>query len=142
MIRPPPTSTLFPYTTLFRSPSFKGPGAKVSLLRGQVLAARGAERGEELLRTGCDRLGELDGRLRREAVDATVNLREVESPGLRRSARRACLREDDEDASALRLLNEVVRDPAALGHHSVNDRAPERRERDAADGLRLRRHCY
>src|SRR2546427_7867492 len=30
MIRPPPRSTLFPYTTLFRSPVFRGIGAVIS----------------------------------------------------------------------------------------------------------------
>src|SRR5256886_16610949 len=31
MFRPPPRSTLFPYTTLFRSPSLPGPGAAAEL---------------------------------------------------------------------------------------------------------------
>src|SRR2546428_10330875 len=41
MIRRPPRSTLFPYTTLFRSEAFLGPAVALSLIRelGPVLAA-------------------------------------------------------------------------------------------------------
>src|SRR2546427_8508782 len=47
MIRRPPRSTLFPYTTLFRSPSPApaGPGADAARAgRARLLAARGAGR--------------------------------------------------------------------------------------------------
>src|SRR5438034_7568962 len=42
MIRPPPRSTLFPYTTLFRSP--RAGDAEPARARGHVSAARGAAR--------------------------------------------------------------------------------------------------
>src|SRR5438270_1412220 len=35
LIRRPPTSTLFPYTTLFRSPSPRHPGLRAGARRGQ-----------------------------------------------------------------------------------------------------------
>src|SRR2546422_3481681 len=37
MIRRPPRSTLFPYTTLFRSPSTKGPRAVIGPMPGAAL---------------------------------------------------------------------------------------------------------
>src|SRR2546427_6187500 len=39
MIRRPPRSTLFPYTTLFRSPAFAAPGRRGRCLAGQPAGA-------------------------------------------------------------------------------------------------------
>src|SRR5256885_12775292 len=50
MIRRPPRSTLFPYTTLFRSDLFRGknvPAGKYSLLVRVILQSREATRSEE-----------------------------------------------------------------------------------------------
>src|SRR5690625_6942064 len=58
MPRPPPTSTLFPYTTLFRSHA--EPCARVG--RGQGRrddAAVGRDAGEQQVRVGADDLGQL-----------------------------------------------------------------------------------
>src|SRR2546422_2453876 len=41
MIRRPPRSTLFPYTTLFRSPVLVEPSGRSDLIRGPVRLARG-----------------------------------------------------------------------------------------------------
>src|ERR1051325_1780667 len=60
MIRPPPRSTLFPYTTLFRSLQ----GRHLGRRRG-VVAPRGPLEDDELLRAAVVR--ELERRLRREA---------------------------------------------------------------------------
>src|SRR3712207_7883137 len=54
MIRRPPRSTLFPYTTLFRSPALRGEGGRREVLRGVR---------EAVPRQG--RLPELPGRPRR-----------------------------------------------------------------------------
>src|SRR2546429_6246018 len=48
MIRRPPRSTLFPYTTLFRSPHAHGPGAEVPLRPGEAAADRSEEHTSEL----------------------------------------------------------------------------------------------
>src|SRR5215207_7103762 len=85
-----------------------------SLLRGRVAARGGLERGHELLGAGRDGRGELEGGRRREAVEAAVDLGEVEGQGLRRGARRARLRLHDEDPAAAQFLHEVVRHPAAF----------------------------
>src|SRR5437870_11164335 len=48
MIRPPPRSTLFPYTTLFRSDRIAMPDAPLDVLAQQIVAAVAAEsRSEE-----------------------------------------------------------------------------------------------
>src|SRR5437773_9703186 len=41
MIRRPPTSTLFPYTTLFRSPDDPGPNRRAGLSSGALRRRRG-----------------------------------------------------------------------------------------------------
>src|SRR2546426_3295334 len=56
MIRRPPRSTLFPYTTLFRSRPAGGRGARAA--RGHVRAARDRDAREP--RVGRERLGDLD----------------------------------------------------------------------------------
>src|SRR3712207_7607255 len=49
MIRRPPRSTLFPYTTLFRSQGGRRPGAPLRLVRRHLLSGpEGPTRGREL----------------------------------------------------------------------------------------------
>src|SRR3712207_9372873 len=61
MMRPPPRSPLFPYTTLFRSPDVVRVRAHAVLLHalepltGRVLTAADTERGDEALEAGVGR---------------------------------------------------------------------------------------
>src|SRR2546422_6712114 len=55
MIRRPPRSTLFPYTTLFRSPLEQSVLAQLEVRAGDTLAARA--RAERLLTEAGDRAG-------------------------------------------------------------------------------------
>src|SRR3712207_7357413 len=60
MIRRPPRSTLFPYTTLFRSSDDRGDGAgdlieQAADLRGVALFGGGQRGGEDLAAGGIDR---------------------------------------------------------------------------------------
>src|SRR3712207_7952807 len=76
MIRRPPRSTLFPYTTLFRSPS-------------QVLCEPGQSAGEQGLRTG-------------QGERAQQRNREVRSP-VRHSRFAASLKRPEQDRKSTRL---------------------------------------
>src|SRR2546422_6014245 len=68
MIRRPPRSTLFPYTTLFRSP--------VRLFRGARARVTGGDRGLE--RVGTEGAGELLGTLQRREPAAHEELERSE----------------------------------------------------------------
>src|SRR3712207_7043502 len=52
MIRRPPRSTLFPYTTLFRSTALAGPGQAVDGQRGGELAPHAGGQGGRGVRSG------------------------------------------------------------------------------------------
>src|SRR5689334_24544821 len=66
MIRPPPRSTLFPYTTLFRSRRCRGsrsPSSEPAV--EQLMARSGHVGGERALRANVRLLGDLLGRVLR-----------------------------------------------------------------------------
>src|SRR2546430_3949477 len=70
MIRRPPRSTLFPYTTLFRSPRHVDDGGGISLAVSALIAAARQSHGSPLPAHGCHQAPQLlwygvpeDGRL-------------------------------------------------------------------------------
>src|SRR2546425_8269317 len=68
MIRRPPRSTLFPYTTLFRSRKFDSTGAGDFLSQAAIASSQGA-RGESRASYAyvyCSPVAEADGQLRSE----------------------------------------------------------------------------
>src|SRR3712207_8191413 len=81
MIRRPPRSTLFPYTTLFRSPLGERLRQRVAPLRVELL-----EGGFDLLLREAERLGELGGAIV-AAVLAEVRLHRAQGGLDRKSTR-------------------------------------------------------
>src|SRR2546421_8088752 len=70
MIRRPPRSTLFPYTTLFRSPRPSGRGAGCSLVR----TSRACRSSPCALHQGCNREPPRSGACQRRSEEHTSEL--------------------------------------------------------------------
>src|SRR3989475_12350928 len=92
MIRRPPRSTLFPYTTLFRSPSqYEQPTGlrayEILITRGDSL---GRELAQELRRRGFTARRQVRGGSRPTADLLAFTLRQVEPPALTRLHVRLC----------------------------------------------------
>src|SRR5947209_12924677 len=72
MLRPPPTSTLFPYTTLFRSAAARSAGAAARLR--SVGVARSSEEIAEALREVAGAVGPAEKCLRSRSEEHTSEL--------------------------------------------------------------------
>src|SRR5256885_10715557 len=106
MIRRPPRSTLFPYTTLFRS------RVEHASRQDQL-----AEAGREALHLGLDAVGHVG---RRAVGDMAVGPRSVLARGRACPVPEARLDEQDEGA-----LGRASRPPACLGRRDLVERRPE-----------------
>src|SRR5438552_5571623 len=102
MIRPPPSSTLFPYTTLFRSVPAAGPARPRRRLAARV-GPRGAP-GDESRRRGLGPAGRARGGLRSEEHTS-----ELQSPDhlVCRLLLEKKKRDHDHDTAGIELLSMV-----------------------------------
>src|SRR2546426_3976487 len=114
MIRRPPRSTLFPYTTLFRSDADLGEAVHVGLARSEVAALHGVvEQPEHRVTVVLVVLRRVDAALGGDRVRASGGVLEAEAGdvvpelGERRGGRRPSEPRTDHDDAVLQLVRRV-----------------------------------